>query len=169
MKKTKEIILISVLVISIVAVTIIVAMVVLLKPKIDDGLTKTIKEINELNKSFKEDNLLKENSYDFNENYTCMEYIGDNTGEIIKKIETIYVNPFREYGNFNIVTSNEEGKIKEKLYVCLEKKCKIKEIEKYEVAMKEETRKVVRIANQEQVMVKVDNEWKFDSPVILCE
>lgn len=175
-KSKKEIILIILLIIVVCFVIFLTIIKVKNKNTIENNsfeskLETTIKEINEINKIFETINLEDANKYKQEESdMYCYKYNGNDTQDYIKRINNLYENPFYEFGNFDIISIGvDENNEENNLYLCISENCKVSQIENYKILIDEEDRKVINIENSEYVMKKIDNNWKFTFPILICE
>ena len=177
-RNKKEITLIITLIILICLVIGIVLIKIIHEPKeeklsFEEYLTETIAEINEVNKVFDYIDVDSGSNYELNEDFVCYKYNGENQDEYIKKIENLYIEPFHEYSSFNIVTSHSDDKEEQELYVCKRKDCEILEITDYEVTYENNDRKLIKFTQESIVttinIYKVNNEWKFKIPIVICK
>lgn len=151
------------------------------KSDFEQELKKLINEVNELNKIFEKIDINDSTKYVASNGFIC--YKSDEKN--IDKIKKLYVNPFVYNGNFNIVYSGDDKE--EKLYICLKENCKVKKIKKYNIVNEKEigdivenysdiglisndnNTKLINIYGENYVITKVDNKWKFNIPVVICE
>ena len=134
------------------------------KEKRDDifysTIDETIKAVNELNVVLQKENLELTNDVDYEGDFTCYEYIGDNTSYYIEKIESIYKEPFGEYSNFKVLDNN--------LYVCYASNCNVQDISDYSLVVDDIDEKSIDTGNGVYTLNYVDDSWKFVFPVINC-
>ncbi|MDE6284812.1 MAG: hypothetical protein K2M17_03625 [Bacilli bacterium] len=128
-------------------------------------LDTKIAEVNDLNAIFQKKNLTEEGSFAQNNGNTCYKYIGENKEVYIAKIKAVYVNPFLGYSNFNLVNNNQSND----LYACLPQDCQVKNIKNYEITEQTETSINVMIENTSYEMGKVNGEFRFIYPILVCE
>lgn len=129
-------------------------------------LEDTIITINNINDKINDNNLAKELSYPDLDHVECRKYIGSDQEEYINDLENNYIIAFGEYGVFKKVIGDDD---KKELYVCIPKNCKMKKIETYEITSEKENEKVITFDNINYTMEKVEDTWKFITPVILCD
>ena len=176
----KELILILSLIISIFFMMVIVIIKMNYAPKVekeklsfDEYLVQTINEINKVNKVFDYIDVNSGSKYELNEDFVCYKYNGQNQDEYIKKIEELYIEPFHEYSNFNIITSHNDDKEEKELYVCKRNDCEILEITDYQVTYEDVDRKLIKFTQNNGTTTinihKINDEWKFKFPIVICK
>lgn len=127
-------------------------------------LKTIIEEINDINKIVNNIDFNDTTSYTLENGLTC--YATKNNSEkYIERLKKVYIFPFYEYSNYNLVLSDKE----EKLYVCIPEKCTINKIKDYYIVAEEKNIKVVRIDDKEYILNKIDNTWKFVFPILICD
>lgn len=138
------------------------------KEKRDDifysTIDETIKAVNELNVVLQKENLELTNDVDYEGDFTCYEYIGDNTQYYIEKIRSVYQDPFGEYSNFKVL----EQENNEKLYVCYLESCNVQDINDYSLVVDEANEKSIDTGNGIYTLNYDGETWKFAFPVINC-
>lgn len=139
------------------------------KDSFDVTLNNIIKDINEVNDVF---NNMGEISYTTDANLNCHRY-SEEKDIFINKLNDLYVKPFLTDGYFEILEKDKDGNIEleDNLYMCLPDNCKVKtiNINNVEIVLDEAERKIINIENNEFVLSKVNDEWKFNFPIVICE
>lgn len=141
------------------------------KDKLSTELALKIKEINDINSFFANESLSENDSYEEIDGVICYNYNWDNSDELIDRIKSTYRNSFVNAPYFRLIkTISPDEKTEDNIYVCLPKDCQVGEIEKYEIAEENENIIQVRInLKYMESMSKIDGEWKFDNPIIVCK
>lgn len=143
----------------------------------NEKLDSLIEKINVLNENFHEDSLLTDAPYLLTENFKCYRYKKDNAAEIKEKALELYIDPITDseddmYGMFKTLksTDKETGKERELLYICLQTNCKVGKIEKSEIIEDKDDSKLIKFNDKYSYYIqKVDNDWKFVMPVVVCD
>lgn len=137
------------------------------------NLEAMVNEINELIPKYTGDNLTDNGGYEENDNIFCYKYVNNDQSEQISKLKETYRDIFKKDSEFRIVTSKlTDGTQKENLYICIPKECVLDEITTYEIIKETETdtKKEVKLNTHTIATIsKVDNEWKFDNPIMICK
>ena len=144
----------------------------------DYKLKRLIKEVNNVNELFDKIDYNDPTKYVTRSGLIC--YKSDDG--YIDKIKEIYSSPFFENGNFNLVYSGE--KKEKKLYICVKENCEVKKIKSYKVKKtidlaevgdsiaepyKEENMKIITIFGKDYNLIKKDDNWQFQYPIVICK
>lgn len=140
-----------------------------------------VKRINEINANFTEDKLGEEYPADnsLHEQYpdiipkkVCHKYIGDNTTEIDRKLNSLYLKPYSG-GTFSIISTKEGDEnaeeIKETLIICLPENCELDAIKSYKFEDDVEDLLSVYFDDVPSEILEDNTRPKIAVPVISCK
>lgn len=140
-----------------------------------------VKRINEINANFTEDKLGEEYPADnsLHEQYpdiipkkVCHKYIGDNTAEIDRKLNSLYLKPYSG-GTFSIISTKESDEnaeeIKETLIICLPENCELDTIKSYKFEDDVEDLLSVYFDDVPSEILEDNTRPKIAVPVISCK
>ena len=132
----------------------------------DSNVEKYIDSINELNSDLINNEMFADN-YQKLDDVKCITIKAEEKDKYIKKIESVYTDPFGNNSVFR--TKRRLDETKEDLLVCIPLDCEIKDIKSYKVVKEFDDRKIVQLGDSEYVLWKENDGWKFSFPIVMCE
>lgn len=126
-------------------------------------VAETLNKVAEL---FDKSNLNELGNFTNNANNKCYAYNKDDASEKIAFLKEVYVEPFISSNYFELVDLGNE----KKLYICLPNNCTVDKLN--ENSLKITTtgdEKIVKIGEQEVLLQKIDDKWKFVDTFIYCQ
>jgi len=138
----------------------------------DKDLDELVNKINNINKLFDKIDLDSGSNFDRGENVICYPYNGNDSSSYLEEINKLYLYRFTEdlnYG-FDVFTSTkEDGTTNNYLYVCKPNDCKLETITTYKKGIITDESKELILNGKSYFMIKMQNEFKFIEPVIMCK